>query len=65
MVCTEKARLIDTYVATTSAFVSVVTQLRSATNVEFEQFLTASVTAAKQCEVARRALRNHQNEHGC
>jgi hypothetical protein len=64
-ICAEKMRLLDEYVAATSALHAAAIVLRMATGAGFPKTPDASEAAREKCVGARRALLGHKNLHGC
>jgi len=63
--CAEKGRLFDDYKEAGSELFAAASALGSKTGAELEKALAVSAAARVKCDVARLALRQHKDQHGC
>ena len=65
MVCPEKTRLQDVFAAAIDHHAKTVKSLHSATGAAFDKALKDAASSRQEAEIARLAVAEHRETHGC
>jgi len=65
MVCPEKTRLQDVFVAAIDHHAKTVKSLHNTTDAAFSKALKEAALARQEAETARLAVEDHRGTHGC